>query len=234
MNGRVLVMCASRGRPERLAEMIESAENTSTHADIAVYVDEDQSADYAQVPGKYRLFTGPRVGQCWGLNHIAKEMPGYEAYGAATDDSRFLTPGWDQWVLRTASGFKGGIGVLAPYWDKECNRMDFPWATAKWVETAGSFTCLKTYHSYWDVALQILGEATQCAFAGHDDFSMWHAELRPGDAKEKQLNDVGRLVHLLYHVHNDARITCVWLAREKQAMIEKLRAAIGGDVHAVL
>lgn len=225
-NGRVLVMCASRGRPDRLNKMIRSVRDTSSLADIAVYLDDDQEADY-KLPGGINKFVGPRVGQCASLNYIARNLPGYEAYGAATDDSQFVTHGWDQWVLNTCGDLPSGIGMMAPYSSATGDRMDFPWATGKWVDTVGSFTVLGTHHSYWDVALQMLAESVHAmAFAREYEFKMHHDALMMGNMDDSTMSDVGKMTYLLYHVHNDARTVCVWCAHDRLPLVSKLRTAI--------
>ena len=148
MNGRVLVMCASRGRPGELLRMLRSVRETSTCADVAVYVDEDQVEDYVQAQGLATVVIGPRLGQCRSLNHLAKKFRGYEAYGAATDDSCFRTSGWDRWVMQTAEMFPSRVGAIAPFSGGDLPRMDFPWVTRGWLETVGSFTVLGTHHSF--------------------------------------------------------------------------------------
>jgi hypothetical protein len=208
--------------------MVASVEETSTQADVAVYVDEDQEKDYDSLEGAHRLFFGPRIGQCRSLNALVKKSPGYEVYGSATDDCRFETPGWDRWVLETARSFSGGIGLIAPDSGQSKPRMDFPWATARWIEVVGSFSGLDTYHSYWDVGLQLLGEATNIRFAKPDEFKIWHEGLMMDDSVDTALTDVGKMVFSLYHIHNDARTCCVWMAHERQALVDKLRAAMNG------
>lgn len=227
MNGRVLVMCASRGRPHRLAKMVRSVEQTSDNADVVVYVDDDQVAEYDAVPGDFKMLVGPRLGQCKSLNHIWSKCPGYEAYGAATDDCLFETQGWDRWVLDTKHSFKGKIGLIAPFSSSSVPRMDFPWATAEWVDVMRSFCMVGTHHSYWDVALQLVGEgAGAIKFAGVQDFKLWHEALPSGDAQDTSLTDVGKLMYQIYHIHNDARIVAMWAALERHDAVEKMKAAI--------
>jgi len=206
--------------------MVQSVERTADNADIVVYVDDDQVADYENLPGDFKMVVGPRVGQCRSLNHIWRKCPGYEAYGAATDDCLFETPGWDSWVLQAKHAFKGGIGLIAPFSSSKVPRMDFPWATAEWVDVMGSFCMLDTHHSYWDVALQLVGEATQMAFAGPEEFKVWHEALPTGDMQDASLTDVGKLMYQIYHIHNDARSVAMWAALGRHEAIDKIKAAI--------
>ena len=236
MNGRVMVVCASRGRPDELIRMLDSVRDTSKNADVSVYLDEDQGEEYKRVIDKYsvsapgepavRFVVGPRLGQCRSLNYLVSTVPGYEAYGAATDDSCFKTPGWDEWVLGVVESFPSRIGVIAPFSGSPFPRMDFPWVTLEWIKLVGAFTVLGTHHSYWDVALQILGEETQIRFATKDDFEMWHEGLSGNALPDKGQSDISKVVHNIYHVYNDAHCVCVWLATVKHVLVGRINEAI--------
>ena len=233
MNGRVLVMCATRSRPQELQKMIDSVARTTTQADVAFYVDEDQRDQYAGTKGRYRAFMGPRKGPCASLNIMANDMRGYDAYGAMTDDGIFETPGWDRWVIKTAAEFKSGIGAIAPQTvGGVTERMDFPWLTGKWIEAAGSFVppLMDTYHFSWDVGLQLVGESTQIKFARESEFAISHAEMHPprtfpgelGVLPEPQ-TDYG--IRVLY-AFADGKEVCRWIAVDMRHMIKTLKDAI--------
>jgi hypothetical protein len=224
MNGRVLVMCPSRDRPEWLKDMIASVQQTATHADIAVYVDDDQREMYDEITGA-TVIVGPRTDACTALNELARRFPDYEACGLACDDSTYVTHGWDQWVLARAREFKGGIGAIAPY-SGTVDRMDFPWLTRRWIEVAGAFVPLGTAQFYYDIALEIVGEATQIAFASPGEFRMDHYGIMP-NPEEPQKNGLPSDFQLrVLRAHTDAREAFRWIAIERRGLIAKLREAI--------
>jgi len=225
MNGRVLVVCASRGRRDRLDRMVASVLRTSTKADIAVWEDEDDPQAEPRLSGDYNQVVGPRLGPCRSLNKLVAMFPDYEAYGAATDDCTFETPGWDEWVLGQVKSFEGGVGAIAPHSDQSVPRMDFPWVTNRWVEAAGSFIPLGTYQAYWDVALQLVGEATQIRFAKPDEFRIWHESMEVSDRAGMDSKEPRTFMFYLYHLYNDAQIVCVWLAHERKLLVDKLTEA---------
>lgn len=225
MNGRVLVMCPSRDRPEWLKDMIASVQQTATHADIVCYVDEDQREMYDEVTGCLAIIVGPRTDACTALNEIARRYPLYEACGLACDDSTYVTPGWDEWVLSRARAFKGGIGAIAPY-SGTVDRMDFPWLTRRWIEVAGAFCPIGTAQFYYDIALEIVGEATQIAFAGPDDFRMDHVGIMPDPEEPSRDGKPSDFQLRVLRAHTDAREAFRWVAHERRDLIARLNAAI--------
>jgi hypothetical protein len=209
VKGRLLVMCASRDRPEALAEMIHSVKSTSQHADIAVYVDDDQRELYAGISG-VRFVVGPRIGPCKSLNCLYSACPEYDAYGAATDDCLFTTPNWDRWVL--AQRFKRGIGALAPYLPGQIRRMDFPWATRALIQQLGFFAYPVLYHFYWDVILEMLCEDRCIVEASESEFSIAH--------ETHSSQNIGE------HMGSDAVEFARWCAFYRRQAIADMEAAI--------
>src|SRR5258706_5113248 len=185
MNGRLLVCIASRDRNLALERAIQSILKTSTQADIAIYIDEDQIGLYGDLlnpPQQVKFVIGPRVGACESLNHLVAQHPGYSAYGAAVDDCEFVSPGWDQWVLAELEKMPKGIGLLSPKIPGS-QRMDFPWASGAWIKLVGYLVPPKIHHFYWDVALEILGEQTHISRADESQFLIVH-----DDAPSEDLN----------------------------------------------
>jgi hypothetical protein len=192
--------------------MIASLLWTSTKADLAVYVDDDQADLYAEHALGVKVMIGPRIGPVASLNKLVEAHPGYEAYGAATDDSTFETQGWDEWILKTTRDFPGEIGVMAPKL-RGSNRMDFPWVTAKWIEILGWFAYPGAYHFYWDIYVELLGEgAGAIRYATEEEFYMLH-----DDAPTEEIN---------VKTITDARNVLPPIALERPKLIRKLKAAI--------
>lgn len=209
---KILVVCASRDRNLALMDMIRSVRQTAANpVEIAVYVDEDQRQDYAPYLNgmAVRLSLGPRIGPVASLNRLVELNPGFDAYGAATDDCEFTTRGWDRWVREVVAQRPGPL-VLAPY-TRGYERMDFPWATREWIEALGWFAYPRCKHFYWDVLLEILGEQAEAiARASRDEFTISH-----------DLNDVSG--DLGDKLAADALATVRALALERPKLLQKLR-----------
>lgn len=213
MNGRILVMCATRNRPSELNDMCQSVRQTSDCADIVAYVDEDQADLYRDA--QCRIVVGPRVGMCESLTHLCATHPGYDVYGMATDDCIFRTRAWDEGVLNWAGA--NPVLAIGPFTERAC-RMDFVWLTAGWIERAGAFCPIATRHYYWDVALQIAAEQAGCFKpCNRTEFFIDHLNmpvLNEGD-------EYGMWRHA-DHVESDAVTAMVWLAHSKQSLVSKL------------
>jgi hypothetical protein len=194
--------------------MIDSALKTSTNADVAIYVDEDQEGQYKGFTTGALLTIGDRIGPVKSMNELVRLHPGYVAYGAATDDCEFVSPGWDRWVMKTAAAFKSGIGVMAPR-SNGSERMDFPWATSEWIEVVGHLAWPACVHYYWDIMIELLGEATQIAYAANSDFAIKHLGL-PGKVE----------ITMTTRALADARNLLPSIALERPKIIRKLRDAI--------
>ncbi len=212
---RVLVVLASRDRNYALNRMLESAFRTSSQADIAVYIDDDQRSDYEAtllIDPRISYVYGPRIGPVASMNQLVRERPGYVAYGSSTDDSEFLTKNWDQWVLKTAREFPHGIGIMSPKLATS-ERMDYPWATAKWIETLGWFAWPGAHHFYWDILVELLGEAVGAIrYATAEEFAMIHDNVPCDDYGLKCVTDARNIVPVI--------------GIERPQMIAKLKAAM--------
>jgi len=80
-NGRIAVLCPSRGNPEGLAKLIESVKNTSERAAVITYVERPQAGLYREV-----LSSGPAV---WHLGEPGgpAAKAGVPIYSPAISDS---------------------------------------------------------------------------------------------------------------------------------------------------
>lgn len=228
---RVLVVCASRERDELLLDMEKSFYATSTVADLAIYLDDDRATAADLLDPRTKVIVGPRIGPCGGLNKLVASNPGYVAYGAATDDSEFRTPGWDKWVIRAAKSLPAGIGCISPLTygiaggkaeGIVAGRMDFPWVTAGWLKVVGAF-CIPDliHHYYWDVALELLGEVVGICYAKEDEFVMFHHGVFSGQIGGDEDFPTGVGV-MAYWAHADARTMCIWAAYDRRRLLKRL------------
>lgn len=217
---RIGVLVPTRDRPEELRGLIASLRATSTRADALVYVDDDQRDLYLDIEQKEMLSCdgrvifhhGSRVGPVASFNALVSANPGYSVYGAATDDSRFLTTGWDKWVVETARGFTGGIGAISPHLPG-IRYMSFPYLTRRWIAVCGWFAYPPAYHFCWDTIIELIAEPVGLVYAPADEFSVSHPNHTSSN--------------LPGHFERDARSFLFWAIRERRDIIERLKKVQG-------
>jgi len=218
-------MCASRGRPGYLYEAMDSVLSSSSSVDVCVYLDEDDAWRYGDTRNGVRVINGPRIGHCLSLDAMVRSNPGYSAYAVFTDDMRYTTKGWDEWVLETVSRAPAGLAAIAPKLSSPvgCDtsgRMDLPCLSGGWVDLFGRFCLLDAEFYYWDIAIQVVADHTRTSrYAQEDEFSVHHLCLMESydlpDAKEA----LRRKEISAFH---DSRNTCVWMQDGRREAIRKI------------
>jgi hypothetical protein len=211
--------------------MLESFLKTSTHAEMEVRLDHDDAPQYAPVRAEFNtrihFVVGDRIAHCPALNEMCRRNPRRTAYGLATDDSLFLTPGWDDWALKTAESFPNGVGAFAPFFGLK-GRMDYPWVSRGWTEALGVYIPNDSKLYYWDIVMQILAEQAGCfALAEEREFAMFHRSVA-GTEHDTDMEKALRVKSMAAFI--DARNTCYWLQDGRREALEKPRAAIVGTV----
>lgn len=114
----LLIITPSRGRPQRLREMLDAVFATAeADTDVAVAIDDDEPADYSpawQVKhNRVIWFTGHRNTLSRWTNRLAldPDIGGkYRALASLGDDHIPRTPGWDRLLLEAIDRM-GGTGI---------------------------------------------------------------------------------------------------------------------------
>lgn len=113
----LLVITPTRGRPWRLAEMLDATLSLSqAQTDVAVAYDSDDpaSGSYKELSGRaddrVHWYSGPQQAMTGWTNHIALERAHeYRALASLSDDHVPRTEGWDSLLLGAIDGM-GGTG----------------------------------------------------------------------------------------------------------------------------
>ena len=161
---RMAVFVPSRGRPQNIADLVQSWRETAAGAaDLVVRVDDDDP----QLPA-YRaleiwhepwawLLTGPRLRLGPTLNELAAEYGEYTAIGFMGDDHRPRTPKWDGQILDVLQQLGSGI----VYGDDLLQHERLPTAVFMTSNIAGAlgYMCPPgLLHLFLDDAWKALGE----------------------------------------------------------------------------
>lgn len=204
----IAVVCPSRDRPEELKGLIKSVMDTSTDAVVMSYIDHDQARLYEEVEESDRngMVVGPRIGPVAAFNALAKES-GADVVCAATDDSRFLTPGWDRWVQKTVDGFPNRVGAISPYLTG-IDYVSFPCVTKGWMDAVGWFAYPRAFHFCWDTVVEMIAEPTGLVYAKEHEFAMSHPNHTSSNIKA--------------YFERDARGFLYWAIGERRQAIRRV------------
>ncbi len=138
---KISILCPTRGRPERVKNMLASLQETSTvMPEVVFYVDEDDTTfPKALTYPDTNTITGPRIvlSEMW--NKCAQVATG-EIFLLCGDDVLFKTKGWDDQVRRAFSAFPdrlvlvhGDDGLWGPKFGTHC------FLHRAWVDAVGYF-----------------------------------------------------------------------------------------------
>ena len=188
---RVAVIIPSRDRVVQLYDSITSVLNTSTCADVLVYIDEDQYDLYKALmheDRRVRYHFGPRVGPVASINYWHQILGDkYAAYGMITDDSKITTPGWDKWLLAALDQFPNHVLVVSPHHNNG-DHVDMPFVSVEWANTLGWVACPHAYHYVWPIITGLIGEMTAIVHAPQKAFHIEH-EYEEGTYPERRAQD---------------------------------------------
>lgn len=168
----LLVITPSRGRPDRLREMLDATLSLSeAETDIAVCVDNDDDIDAyfalrqapCREPLRIRWLLGPRQTLSEWTNAVALGSLGqYRAFASLGDDHLPRTPGWDRRLLEAIS-IIGGTGIA--FGDDTIMHERLPTApviSADIVEALGWMMLPECRHMCVDLAWKDLGLGAGC------------------------------------------------------------------------
>ena len=114
---KILTICPSRERPERLNDMLESFFKTSTESDLIIIVDEDdlELDRYREITRRYlgvELLVSKLANNTERFNKVFKDNPDYDYYHMTNDDFIYRTDGWDKKFIKGLEENCGGEGIV--------------------------------------------------------------------------------------------------------------------------
>lgn len=116
MEDKVLMICCTKNRPDRIQEMIKSYNQTkgSDNTDIIYCLDKEDKrlAEYTPILKGNKIITEHPNYQTPMFNLISKKLyPDYNYYGLVNDDHIFRTKDWDIELVNTVKEKGGGFGI---------------------------------------------------------------------------------------------------------------------------
>jgi hypothetical protein len=147
-NGEIVIIMATRGRPQMLAEVFASLKQNTAQPDkvhLWLYVDEDDNVTRAAVDGgtlkdagvQVHWHIGPNTaGLCETQHTLWRNSGGTaEIYMITCDDVCFGTRGWDDIIRDTSKKFPDGIFLACPFDPATSDTCTYPIFGRRWLET---------------------------------------------------------------------------------------------------
>lgn len=221
---RVAVLCPTRERPDRFAEMCKSA-LLHPLVDVLAYVDDDDPclSDYFKLASE-RVLIGvdERVHPAASLNRLAKAHPEYDYFTMMVDDARYQ----DLTVINDGMmhlDWWEGIGVVHFDFGEKTKFLNFPMLSKRMVGVLGYFANPACTWYCYDTTMQSLGEAIgRIEMLGKG--AIVHDNVRVETHRERQQHDFGMaLMYYAFRFRDD-------LARLRKAMNERPEAVPAGEV----
>lgn len=193
-NTKLLVICPSRARPQRLKEMVDSFLATrSPGTEMLVYVDAKDPClgdYYLQVFAKNTVtwVTGPRLHLVQVLNHISiDKYPNIQYYGEVNDDHIYRTTGWDKAFIDAieTKGQGWGVACGADKINNNWHKFRHPSActiSGNIVRELGFFVLPALQHMWTDVYLRDISEGIGRLFFC-PDYIVEHMHCNIGKSK---------------------------------------------------
>lgn len=163
MSLSIAVLVPSRGRPDRLAEMVDSVRSTSQAVAVFVGLDDDDEHNYPRIAGvEYRVAPRMQLGS-W-TNQLATETwDDFDVLASFGDDHRCRTPGWDDQV-RSAFGEIGSGLVYTRDGLQDESLPTAPLWSADVIRCLGWYFPPRQTHLYADNFWLRLGEDTRVRY----------------------------------------------------------------------
>lgn len=146
MKPLISILCPTRGRPDQVKQLIDTASATASKPEwlqFVFYVDGDDPRRDAiqtmQRDGRVRVITGPRIvlSRMWNMCY---EKADADVLMHCGDDIRFRTPGWDNKILSQFLRFPDRIVLVHGEDGIQGNRLaTHGFLHRRWVQQVGYF-----------------------------------------------------------------------------------------------
>lgn len=237
---RFSILCPSRERSHRFAQMVESAMTTKTLAnelEILVFVDEDdpQLSEYDRIADTIpcvTLYIGQRAPVGDLCNELARGATG-DVLMAGADDVLFRSVGWDARVREVAARFADGLFIASPNNGDGIERVNHWFAGRQWLNLFGWFVVPHFEHFGGDRWVQEVAKPCgRLVYMPDVLIEHMHKKFRNADGTQKAPNDA------TYRAKRE-KVPGLCMAERDEALFDalkpellvdigKLRAAVNG------
>ena len=222
---KMMIICPSRGRPDRCLEMAKSFRATSSIACLKVLIDfddplineYDKVGQYASIIKDFRKTTTERINDSW---KGASEC--FKFFGVTNDDFIYRTDRWDEMLLASLDAF-GGSGIA--YGNDLLQGIRIPTTSLisrDIIEALGWLQMPRLIHLYGDNVWAHIGNRVGCLLYRQDviiEHRHFHAGKSVEDETYKRTNSS--------KMYDDDRANFIkWLYNECRDDIEKVKGVV--------
>jgi hypothetical protein len=183
----IALLCPSRGRPDKLKRMWQSALQTAHNPDrlfLHLGIHAEESASYmhalSTVSGSAKSYTVNDWSTVFSYNVLAIEAKKYDAklFMVLGDDTLFSTPHWDKAVLDHYNDLENKIQVYALRDSRDLEGTPHPIMTGAFMDAMGYLLPPIFLHWYVDSWVAEIAKANSC-FTHLKDYMLIHE--KPSD-----------------------------------------------------
>jgi len=166
---RLLIICPSRIRPDRIQVMLKSFDETKSEGtDLVIYISEcdPRLEEYKVALKDRRYIIGKRLPISHVYNYCSAQFPEYQYYGEVCDDHVYRTKGWDN-ILIDEIERNGGWGMAWGWGQIHPIEVRLPQAvvmSGNLVKALGFFSTPVITSAYNDRFAIDLCDALKCGF----------------------------------------------------------------------
>lgn len=162
----ISLLCPSRGRPLRFAQMAESALATADdpHAvEILLGLDRDDAsaAEYPVIAPVVRVTADDKQTVPQFIERLARAARG-DILMTCPDDLLFRTPGWDRLVRARFDAAPGGLLIGYTNDGRDRAKCEHWFAHRRWIEITGHFIRPEFEHFFADQWVEEVARAAGC------------------------------------------------------------------------
>ena len=223
---KLLVICPSRIRPDRIQDMLRSFDETKSEGtDIVIYISDcdPRLEEYRVSLSGRNYIVGKRISQTEVYNLVSSKYPEYQYYADVADDHIYRTKGWDSILIdeiesRGGWGVAFGWGMIHP---QDCRLPQASIVSGNIVKALGHMYEPSITHAYTDRFLQDLAEELGMLYP-RPDVIVEHMHV---------LNDKGKMDENYSWVLSQETLEIgkkqyeTWRANKMQSDIQKVRDA---------
>jgi len=166
---KLLIICPSRIRPDRIQEMLMSFDETKSEGtDLVIYLShcDPRLEEYKVSLAGRNYIVGDRLPISGVYNYCSSKYPDYQYYGEVCDDHIYRTKGWDR-ILIDEIESHGGWGMAWGWGQIHAREVRLPQAvvmSGNLVKALGFFSTPIITSAYNDRFAIDLCDALNCGF----------------------------------------------------------------------